>query len=471
MKTEKIIAEIKKYCNIISDNVLKYTDKYVKSDFYKKSNAYLTGVYDKLSVYIDKYSNQVEKYYEGFKLKGKEYTNKQEHTRNIKEHTPPTPSQEGNKGGEKEVILRARGVFGKLSDKIKVWDFGSIFSGRNFIVTCIAFIILDISLIWLISNRVLYAKYYWEGPDEKKMFIKPGKNFDEIIAELKQTDVVRRPLIFKLLVKISGKEDKIISKRYLFKNGISNSELLTLLTDRNMTQTEKFTLFEGIRIKQIAKAVENKLQLSREKFIEETENDSLINILGLRGKINNLEGFLFPDTYYLPLDVDEKKLVEMFFDEFRKRVLNNGEISKSLKKKNSGLLKTLTLASIIQGETRMTVEMPTISGVYHNRLKKRMKLEADPTIQYVLPDGPKVKLKYSDLKIDSPYNTYKYYGLPPGPINNPGLLAIMAALNPEENNFIFFVATGKGGHNFSETYGEHLKKIEEYKKQLNATEQ
>lgn len=122
------------------------------------------------------------------------------------------------------------------------------------------------------------------------------------------------------------------------------------------------------------------------------------------------------------------------------------------------------LASIIQGETNLKDEMPVISGVYHNRLRKRMKLEADPTIQYVLPDGPKPKLKYSDLKIDSPYNTYKYYGLPPGPINNPGLYAIKAAIEPDNNNFLFFVATGNGGHKFTETYTEHLNAVEEYKR-------
>jgi UPF0755 protein len=93
-----------------------------------------------------------------------------------------------------------------------------------------------------------------------------------------------------------------------------------------------------------------------------------------------------------------------------------------------------------------------------------MRLEADPTVQYVLPDGPKKNLLFEDLKIDSPYNTYKHYGLPPGPINNPGLYAIKAAINPDKNDYLFFVATGVGGHKFSSTYQEHLKAIEEYKK-------
>ncbi|MFA5404844.1 MAG: endolytic transglycosylase MltG [Ignavibacteria bacterium] len=337
-------------------------------------------------------------------------------------------------------------------------------SYRRLIVYSLVFITLDIFLLWFGTYRILYAKHYWEGTQDKKFFVRPGKNLNEIIEDLNQNDVLKSKFIFKVYVKISGKEDKIISKRYIFNNGISNSELLNILTDRNMVQTEKFTLIEGLRIKQIARIAETKLQLSQEKFIEETENDSLINLLGLKGKVKNLEGFLFPDTYYLPLDVDEKELVNILFNEFRKKVLNDDMIMKDMKEKRKSLLEVIVLASIIQGETNLKDEMGTISGVYHNRLKKRMRLEADPTIQYVLPDGPKPKLKYSDLKIDSPYNTYRYFGLPPGPINNPGLYAIKASINPEVNNFLFFVATGNGGHNFSGTYEEHLKAVQEYKK-------
>lgn len=339
-------------------------------------------------------------------------------------------------------------------------------SYRKLILYSLAFITLDVFLIWFGSFRVLYARHYWEGVEDKKFFIRPGKNLDDILTELKEKDILKSKFFFKIYVKLSGKEDKIISKGYIFKSGINNSELLNLLTDKNMIQTEKFTVIEGWRIKQIAKVTENKLQFSADKFIRETENDSLINILGLKGKVKNLEGFLFPDTYYLPLDIDERGLVNMLFNEFRKRVLNDEGLSAEIKNNKFNLLQVITLASITQGETNLKDEMPVVSGVYINRLKKNMRLEADPTIQYAIPDGPKARLKFSDLKIDSPYNTYKHFGLPPGPVNNPGLHAIKSVLNPDKNNFIFFVATGNGGHKFSETYQEHLKAVEEYKKNL-----
>ena len=124
------------------------------------------------------------------------------------------------------------------------------------------------------------------------------------------------------------------------------------------------------------------------------------------------------------------------------------------------------MASIVEGETRYFPEMKTIAGVYYNRLKKNMRLEADPTVQYSLPDGPKRRLTYSDLKYQSPYNTYLKKGLPPGPINNPGMDAILAALYPEEHKFLYFVAKGDGSHVFAENYEQHKKNVEQYRKFL-----
>ena len=323
--------------------------------------------------------------------------------------------------------------------------------------------IISIFLIVFILQQTLFARYYWEGKDEKKFTVVQGKTLSEVTVELSEQDIIQSPVIFKLLAKFTGNEGSIIARHYIFENGMSNLELLELLTDINISQTIKFTVIEGLTIKEIAKNVEKKFFLSSEKFIKETENDSLLNILGLKDSVSNLEGFLFPDTYIVPLNINEKYLVETMFDEFFKRVMNNDEIKSRISEENINILKVVTLASIIQAETPLKKEKPVVSGVYHNRLKKRMRLEADPTVQYILPNGPKERLLYSDLKIESPYNTYLNFGLPPGPINNPGFSAIDAALNPESHNYLFFVANGKGGHKFSETYGEHLRAVQEYR--------
>ncbi|MHB8930673.1 MAG: endolytic transglycosylase MltG, partial [Melioribacteraceae bacterium] len=123
----------------------------------------------------------------------------------------------------------------------------------------------------------------------------------------------------------------------------------------------------------------------------------------------------------------------------------------------------LTLASIIDGESNLVSEFKTIAGVYYNRLRIGMPLQADPTVQYLIRDKHKNRIFKKDLLIDSKFNTYKYYGLPPGPINNPGKDAIMATLYPEKNNYLFFVANGKGGHIFSKTINEHELNVSRYR--------
>ncbi|MDZ4712022.1 MAG: endolytic transglycosylase MltG [bacterium] len=327
-------------------------------------------------------------------------------------------------------------------------------------------IIADIFLIGFIFYQLFYARHYWEGDNEKRFSISAGKNLDEIIKDLDDEDIISDALLFKIAVKLSGKESSIISKDYLFLNGMNNSELIFQLTDKNTNQLIRMTIPPGYTLKQISKLAEKKLSLSKDKFIKEASNDSLINIIGLKGQIKNLEGFLFPNTYDVAPSITEKKLVEILFNEFRKKIYDNDDIRSDIEKRQTTLLKALTLASIIEGETKLDAEKPVIAGVYLNRIEKNMRLEADPTVQYALPDGPKQRLLFEDLKIKSPYNTYLNKGLPPGPINNPGFASIKAALNPEEHNYIFFVANGEGGHKFSENYEQHQAAIREYKEKL-----
>jgi UPF0755 protein len=325
------------------------------------------------------------------------------------------------------------------------------------------FIFTGIFLILLIVYQTLFAKYYWEGEEDKRFTVNPGQTLTEVAEELKEQDLIGNSFVFKLIAKVSGKEDNILARNYIFKNGMSNVELLTLLTDISINQSTRFTVIEGLTLKQIAANVERKFFLSSEKFLKESENDSLINILGLKDSVSNLEGFLFPDTYIVPINLTEKYLVEIMFDEFLRKVWKSEGIRARISEEDTNILEVVTLASIVQAETPLKEEKPRVSGVYQNRLKNRMRLEADPTIQYILPNGPKKRLLYNDLKIDSPYNTYLNFGLPPGPINNPGLEAIDAVLNPEKHNYLFFVADGYGGHKFSKTYAEHLQAVREYR--------
>lgn len=334
---------------------------------------------------------------------------------------------------------------------------------KKFILPGIA---LNIILCGFILYQLFYSRYNWSGPAEKKFTVSPGKNLNEITAELKNQDIISSAALFKIAARISGKDDQIISNVYVLQNGMNNAELLSILTDKSYSRLARFTIPPGYTLKQISKLAEKKLSLSASKFLAEASNDSLISLLQLNRPVKNLEGFLFPDSYDVPIAISEKELVSTLFNEFRKRILENDEVMDLIEERKTDLLNTVTLASIIEGETQLDSEMPVVAGVYLNRISKGMKLEADPTIQYILPDGPKKRLLYEDLKINSPYNTYLNKGLPPGPINNPGIKSIMAALNPDSHKYLFFVATGEGGHKFSENYADHLKAVQEYRNKM-----
>ena len=181
---------------------------------------------------------------------------------------------------------------------------------------------------------------------------------------------------------------------------------------------------------------------------------------------SSAEGYLFPDTYLVSEYIDPESILDILINEGRKfwtKAREYRAIALGLTKHE-----ILTLASIIEGEAIYDDERPIISAVYHNRLKNGMRLQADPTIQYIIDDGPR-RLLNRDLQIKSLYNTYLHKGLPPGPINSPGKKSLLAALYPEENDYLFFVAKGDGYHTFSKTERGHnraKKKLQKLRRAL-----
>ena len=169
---------------------------------------------------------------------------------------------------------------------------------------------------------------------------------------------------------------------------------------------------------------------------------------------SSLEGYLFPDTYFFYVGEKPKSILKHLI-KMNKSFWTKNHLLQS-KKLNLSKHQVLTLASIIEGEAIYDSERAKISAVYHNRLNIGMRLQADPTIQYIIPDSPR-RLLNKDLKIKSPYNTYLNWGLPPGPINSPGKNSILAALYPEHNDFLYFVATGDGYHTFTTNEKDHNK--------------
>jgi len=205
----------------------------------------------------------------------------------------------------------------------------------------------------------------------------------------------------------------------------------------------KITIPEGYTCYQIAELLEEKEVAEKESFIKLVKNNE-----------KSCEGYLFPDTYELPKGFGAKNTLKILLSNFDKLV--DGKLKEKAEEIGFSLDEIITLSSIIEKEAKYAEEKTLISAVFHNRLKEDMKLQSCATIQYIL-GKPKEKLSESDLKIDSSYNTYLYKGLPPGPICNPGLDSIKAALNPAEKDYFYFVLGENGKHIFSKTYEEHLK--------------
>jgi UPF0755 protein len=166
-----------------------------------------------------------------------------------------------------------------------------------------------------------------------------------------------------------------------------------------------------------------------------------------------------PMTYRFYWQTNEDEILKVLVGEFKK--VFNDTLQRRASAIGMSVNEILAMASIIEHETAVDSERPVIAGVYYNRLRKNMRLQADPTVQYLLQDQPH-RLHYSDLARESAYNTYRHPGLPPGPINNPGRHSILAALNPAKHRYLFFVANGNGGHTFTRTYNEHLRAVQKY---------
>jgi UPF0755 protein len=175
-----------------------------------------------------------------------------------------------------------------------------------------------------------------------------------------------------------------------------------------------------------------------------------------------LEGYLFPDTYEFPKNVTAEQIIDRMLKRFDN--VFTDDMKQRAEAINMSTDQIVTLASIIEKEARVPEERPVIAAVYYNRLKKKMLLQADATVQYALGQW-KDKVLYEDLKVDSPYNTYKYQGLPIGPISNPGKASLEAAVSPEKVDYLFYVAKsdGSGAHTFTVTYDQFLKEIQKNK--------
>ena len=318
-------------------------------------------------------------------------------------------------------------------------------------ICIIIFIIVLLSFLSL----GFYAYFESQPPsvfESKKVYIKENLTAEEIAEKLKSENIIKNKIIFSLLAKYLDIEENLKSGIYEFNEKMNVKDVLIKLTEGGLPPHIKVTIPEGLKITEIAEIFDKNGLCSKEEFLKEV-NDVEKYKKYIFEDAESLEGFLFPDTYFFE-EENLTKNIEMMLINF------NQEFDDVYKNYKGELKKydILKLASIVEEEAQVQDERPIIAGVFINRLNLNMLLQADPTLKYILPDAGYI-LTTKELEIDSPYNSYKYPGLPPTPICNPGIESIKATINPKKTDYLYFVAKGDGTHLFAKTYDEHLRNI------------
>ena len=306
----------------------------------------------------------------------------------------------------------------------------------------------------------------------KTIRVKRGMSLNQVAKILKEAGYINNIFYFKFLAWLSGSSTQIKSGEYTFKKNISNREILSALV-KGKVYLHPITFPEGYNIYEMAKALEKRDLLKRKDFISLCHDPDFIYAL-LGEKRDSLEGYLFPDTYYVPRPARPRLLIRNMVESFF-RVYNKLSKEAYLSEEGFGPIRLnrhemVILASIIEKETGLAGERNLIASVFYNRLRKKMRLESDPTILYGMMrkagDLVPLNIRKKDILKKTPYNTYRISGFPAGPISNPGEYSLRAVFKPASSSFFYFVSRNDGSHVFSKTYEEHKKAVDRYQRVL-----
>jgi UPF0755 protein len=305
----------------------------------------------------------------------------------------------------------------------------------------------------------------WSG-DEAVVNVESGLDAGRVLERLEAAGVIRSTFPLRVWLILSGGGDDLHAGEYRFAAPASPLDVLKRLR-RGDVVLHAITLPEGLVLEEIAERVAA-AGLSNESDLLTAFRDPT-PIRDLDERAEDLEGYLFPDTYHFSRDVPAAKIAEAMLLRFRE--VTGPEFGRAATEVGLGFRDAVTLASLIEKETSVPDERTRIAGVFHNRLRRGMALQCDPTVIYALRREGRItrRLTYDDLEIDSPWNTYRYPGLPPGPIANPGAGSLWAAVEPAKGNELYFVAAPGGGHRFSESLEEHLRAVRQWRAYLKSS--
>ncbi|MBL7179264.1 MAG: endolytic transglycosylase MltG [Desulfobacterales bacterium] len=291
---------------------------------------------------------------------------------------------------------------------------------------------------------------------EKVVIVRPGQGFKAFSERLYHAGIIKYPAKFRWLARIKRHDKSIKAGEYALSSAMPPSEILGILVSGKVL-LYKFTIPEGYNLRQIAALVASSGFAPEADFLKVATDTALVHKMGIDAE--TFEGYLFPDTYYFPKDAGPETIistmVKRFWTAFKPEWRNR---AKTLM---LSVHQVVTLASLIEKETGVAFERPIISSVFHNRLKRHMRLESDPTVIYGLADYDG-NITRKHLTTPTSYNTYTIYGLPPGPIASAGIDAIEAALYPADTQFLYFVSKRDYTHQFSTNIKDHNLAVSKY---------
>ncbi|MBI3632378.1 MAG: endolytic transglycosylase MltG [Candidatus Vogelbacteria bacterium] len=319
----------------------------------------------------------------------------------------------------------------------------SVSSFKYFLVGLLA--VAGISLLSVYFFYILFISAPASFPSSKYFEIQDGWSVSEAGKFLVERSIIRSPFLFKLLVKLEGSRGKIVAGEFKFDEPLSVVGVVENLTDNSYKgRAVKMTIPEGFSNKEIAALLlKNLPSFNSNKFLSIAQKN---------------EGSLFPDTYIFPITYDEQKIVNKMFDNFQTKI---ADIKPGIVASKRTRSQIIIMASILEKEARTRATRKMISGILWNRFDKGMPLQVDASFAYLL-DKASSEITVDDLRIDSPYNTYKYKGLPPGAISNPGLDAITDALYPTDSKYFYYLSDKDGNMHYAVTFEEHRKNKAKY---------
>lgn len=323
-------------------------------------------------------------------------------------------------------------------------------------------------VIALCAGAALAAMMMWQRIHEPYMGfqtseqfidIPPGTGTAGIGRRLIDAGIVRDQSTFRAALWWTGWSRELQAGEYRFDRPLAAVGVVERLA-RGDVYARPITFPEGLTIREMAGIYESRGFGTAASFVAAADNGARIR--DLDPQAGDLEGYLFPDTYALPRGTPAERLVNLMIDRFR--AAYTGDLRRSAQEQGLTTRQVVTLASLVEKETGKSEERPLIAAVYRNRLKIGMGLQADPTVVYALQEAGRYdgNIRRQDLSLDSPYNTYRYAGLPPGPIAAPGAASLEAALMPAPVSYLYFVSRNDGSHVFSETLAEHNRNVREY---------